>query len=137
MTKIAGSGSGSISQRHGSADRDPDPHQNVMDPEHCCRSWGEFLHLALFDLSLKHERRAHALETDLVAHLLASWPLYQLPRFFNTLLPVGGGGGGGHKDAFFLTVSSVLPTFCRIFPPVQKKILPLRKKFCPLVNFSF
>jgi hypothetical protein len=30
MPKIAGSGS--ISQRHGSAD--PDPHQNVMDPEH-------------------------------------------------------------------------------------------------------
>jgi hypothetical protein len=27
------SGSGSISQRHGSAD--PDPHQNFMDPEHC------------------------------------------------------------------------------------------------------
>jgi hypothetical protein len=24
-------GSGSISQRHGSADPDPDPHQNVMD----------------------------------------------------------------------------------------------------------
>jgi hypothetical protein len=37
MNKIAGSGSesGSISQRHGSADPDPDPHQNVMDPEHC------------------------------------------------------------------------------------------------------
>jgi hypothetical protein len=36
MTKIAGSGyeSGSISQRHGSADPDQDPHQNVMDPEH-------------------------------------------------------------------------------------------------------
>ncbi len=31
MTKIAGSGS--ISQKHGSAD--PDPHQNIMDPEHC------------------------------------------------------------------------------------------------------
>ncbi len=31
MTKIAGSGS--ISQRNGSAD--PDPHQNVMDPQHC------------------------------------------------------------------------------------------------------
>jgi hypothetical protein len=30
MTKIAGSGS--ISQRHGYPD--PDPHQNVMDPEH-------------------------------------------------------------------------------------------------------
>ncbi len=25
---------GSNSQRHGSADPDPDPHQNVMDPEH-------------------------------------------------------------------------------------------------------
>ncbi len=37
MTKIAGSGSGSISQRHGSADPypdpDPDPPQNVMDPQ--------------------------------------------------------------------------------------------------------
>jgi hypothetical protein len=41
MAKIAGSGSesgsgsetGSISQRHESAD--PDPHQNVLDPEHC------------------------------------------------------------------------------------------------------
>jgi hypothetical protein len=32
MTKIAESGSGSISQRHGPAD--PDPHQNVMNPEH-------------------------------------------------------------------------------------------------------
>jgi hypothetical protein len=32
MTKIAGSGS--ISQRHGFADPDPGPHQNVMDPEH-------------------------------------------------------------------------------------------------------
>jgi hypothetical protein len=33
MTKITGSRS--ISQRHGSADPDPDPPQNVMDPEHC------------------------------------------------------------------------------------------------------
>ncbi len=33
VTKIAGSGSGSISQRHGSADLDP--HKNVMDPQHC------------------------------------------------------------------------------------------------------
>jgi hypothetical protein len=31
MTKIEGSGS--ISQRHGSAD--PDPPENVMDPQHC------------------------------------------------------------------------------------------------------
>ncbi len=28
------SGSGSISQRHGSVDPDPDLHQNVMDPQH-------------------------------------------------------------------------------------------------------
>jgi hypothetical protein len=39
MMKIEGSGSasgsGSISQRHGYAD--PDPHQNVMDPEHCAK----------------------------------------------------------------------------------------------------
>jgi hypothetical protein len=34
MTKIAGSGSGSIGQRHGSADPDPDPDPNVMDPQH-------------------------------------------------------------------------------------------------------
>ena len=33
MTKMAGSGS--ISQRHGSADLDPDPPQNVLDPQHC------------------------------------------------------------------------------------------------------
>jgi hypothetical protein len=32
MTKIGGSGSETISQRHGSAD--PDQHQNVMDPQH-------------------------------------------------------------------------------------------------------
>jgi hypothetical protein len=29
---VSGSGSGSISQMHGFAD--PDPHQNLMDPEH-------------------------------------------------------------------------------------------------------
>jgi hypothetical protein len=33
MTKLAGSGS--ISQRHESAVPDPDPHQNVIDPQHC------------------------------------------------------------------------------------------------------
>ncbi len=34
MIKITGSGSGFISQKHGSADPDPDPPKNVMDPEH-------------------------------------------------------------------------------------------------------
>jgi hypothetical protein len=27
----------SISHGHGSADQDPDPHQNVMDPQNCCK----------------------------------------------------------------------------------------------------
>ncbi len=43
MTKIAGSGTGYISQRHGSGDPDPDPLQNVMDPQHWLRKrtfWG-------------------------------------------------------------------------------------------------
>jgi hypothetical protein len=31
----SGSDSGSISQRHGSADPDLDPQQFVMDPQHC------------------------------------------------------------------------------------------------------
>jgi hypothetical protein len=35
MMKIAGSGSGPISQRLGSAD--PDPYQDVMDPQHCSK----------------------------------------------------------------------------------------------------
>ncbi len=36
MTKVGGSESksGSITQRHGSMDPDPDPHQNVIDPQH-------------------------------------------------------------------------------------------------------
>jgi hypothetical protein len=39
MTKIAGSRSrsGSIRQMHGSPDPDPDPYQNVVDPQH----WSE------------------------------------------------------------------------------------------------
>jgi hypothetical protein len=35
VTSFGLTGSGSISQRHGCADPDPDPHQNVMDLEHC------------------------------------------------------------------------------------------------------
>jgi hypothetical protein len=49
MTKIAGSGS--ISQRHGSADPDPDPYQNVMDPQHC--GFAVFLPRSLIDGFLK------------------------------------------------------------------------------------
>jgi hypothetical protein len=35
MTKIAGSGSGSISHGSANPDLDPDPPQNVIDPQHC------------------------------------------------------------------------------------------------------
>jgi hypothetical protein len=35
--KIAGSGSGSISQKYGSAD--PDQYHNFMDPQHCKKYW--------------------------------------------------------------------------------------------------
>ncbi len=46
MTKLAGSGS--INQMHGSADPDPDPHQNVMDPEHWLQyKTGDFLSIVL------------------------------------------------------------------------------------------
>jgi hypothetical protein len=47
MTKI--SGSRSISQRHGSAD--PDPHQNVMDPEHWYILFGVAYTANLFSFS--------------------------------------------------------------------------------------
>jgi hypothetical protein len=36
-TEGSGSASGSIGQRHGSSDPDPDPHQNVRDPQ----LWGK------------------------------------------------------------------------------------------------
>ena len=47
MTKIAGFGC--ISQRHGSVD--PDPYQNVMDPQHC--GFAVFLPRSLIDGFLK------------------------------------------------------------------------------------
>jgi hypothetical protein len=49
MTKKVGplseSGSGSTIQRHGSADLDPDPHQNVMDPQHCVKQSSTLFYL--------------------------------------------------------------------------------------------
>jgi hypothetical protein len=61
MTKIAGSGS--ISQRHRSADPDPAPPQNVMDPQHCQEGRLGGTHLffhardSLFKLSFFQRRR--------------------------------------------------------------------------------
>jgi hypothetical protein len=50
MTKIEGS-AGSISQRHGSADPDPDPRQNVMNPQHCMHHTGKQIEAVLADYS--------------------------------------------------------------------------------------
>jgi hypothetical protein len=44
MMKIEGSGS--ISQRHGSAD--PDPHQNDMDPRDCQKVWNFYMKKKIF-----------------------------------------------------------------------------------------
>jgi hypothetical protein len=54
MTKIAGSGS--FSQRHGSAD--PDPHQNVMDPETllCTVNFQSILHASFVNENLSSVR---------------------------------------------------------------------------------
>jgi hypothetical protein len=51
MAKMAGSGSGSISQRHGSADLDP--YQNVMDTEHCLKERIEYRKRLLFINTIK------------------------------------------------------------------------------------
>jgi hypothetical protein len=76
MTKIAGSGSesesGSICQRHGSADLDPEPHQNVMDPQHRNRKYLQAMvrYLARLRLALRSvlstllEVEARAAEVD-------------------------------------------------------------------------
>jgi hypothetical protein len=44
MMKTAGSGSesGSVSQRHESADPDPNPYQYVMDPQYCNKRGHEY-----------------------------------------------------------------------------------------------
>jgi hypothetical protein len=68
MTKIAGSGSGSISQRHGSAD--PDPPQNVMDPQHCMKDCSGLDDASLLCLAqgLPHLRRLQIRGSTSVTH---------------------------------------------------------------------
>jgi hypothetical protein len=66
--KIEGSGSasGSISQRHESADPYPDQHQNVMDPQHCTALDSE--HSYLF----RHRLSEHTVHTVFTLSLLFS-----------------------------------------------------------------
>ena len=63
MTKIAGSESESISQRHGSAD--PDPHQNVMDPLHCLEEVKKFFSATV--LKCMYFERHQTCERTLIA----------------------------------------------------------------------
>jgi hypothetical protein len=68
MTKMAGSGSGSIRQRHGSAD--PDPPQNVMDPQHCMKDCSGLDDASLLCLAqgLTHLRRLQIRGSTRVTH---------------------------------------------------------------------
>ncbi len=75
VTKIAGSESvsGSISQRHGSADPDPDtdPPQNVMDPQHCKkREWTDFIMPIHMYRTCIENICKHRLETGFSPHVL-------------------------------------------------------------------
>ncbi len=72
MTKIAGSGS--IIQKHGSAGPDPDPHQNVMDPQHWFQDGN-------FDLA---DRSFHSLATSwrMVSHVSTSDVKELIPQLF-------------------------------------------------------
>jgi hypothetical protein len=72
MTKIAGSGS--ISQMHGSAD--PDPHQNVMDPEH----WLKTLNLTVkMHEDNKNWKRHFYFKSKQKIAVLKSLPTLQVP----------------------------------------------------------
>jgi hypothetical protein len=75
MTKIAGSGS--FSQRHGSAD--PDPHQNVTDPQLCCKEY-LFRHNHYFGDYFRNRRPFSHPGGAAVSRLLSGAFLRPLPR---------------------------------------------------------
>jgi hypothetical protein len=87
LMKIAGSGfatgSGSISQRNGPAD--PDPHQNVINPEHCLlqnkksslhwtTNWVKYIQAAVLPLpaTSRHSGRKYS-EFEIEMTLLPCW----------------------------------------------------------------
>jgi hypothetical protein len=55
MKKKAGSESGSISRRHESAYSDPDPYQNVMDPQQCFLG-GEYSKKSVWDAVVENAK---------------------------------------------------------------------------------
>jgi len=46
-------------------------------------TWANLVHLSLFDLTLKTERKFHHFENDLMPFLLSSWSNFQLRKHFN------------------------------------------------------
>ena len=48
-------------------------------------TWPDLVHLALYDLTLKMNRKFHDFETDLMPHLLKNWSMFQLYKHFNVL----------------------------------------------------
>jgi hypothetical protein len=85
--KIAGSGSGSISQRHGSADPDPDSHQNAMDSHHLNKLPVPPLNTLDFS-TLRSKSPSWSLD---VLHKGLGGNIFLLfPTFFGSALPVPG-----------------------------------------------
>ena len=48
-------------------------------------SWPDLVHLALYDLTLKTNRKFHDFEADLMPHLLSNWTMFQLYKHFNVM----------------------------------------------------
>ena len=48
-------------------------------------TWADLVHLALYDLTLKMNRKFHDFEADLIPHLLKNWSMFQLYKHFNVL----------------------------------------------------
>jgi hypothetical protein len=83
MTKITGSGSASesISHRHGSADPDTDPHQNVLDPEHWKNPWEIIVRLESDLVQVRTEYRGALLWMKNVSTELDPDTFRQLEKF--------------------------------------------------------
>ena len=48
-------------------------------------AWADLVHLALYDLTLKMNRKFHDFKLDLIPHLLKNWSMFQLYKHFNVL----------------------------------------------------
>jgi hypothetical protein len=97
MTKIGGHGS--ISQRHRSLD--PDPHHNVMDPQHCFVGMSSTSTCTPFPPSANTAR---------VSIFLTSLPLlHLLLKQVDTLSVLGGGGGGAKSEEEAMSVFCFSP----------------------------